>query len=123
MDLPNLRDFNGTGFHRNFDLRLPYNHLPPTCNYNALCSDSLICTDIHYELKLTVRVYGTLTEMHVSIPIIIGTESSSNRYQLQRNNFIEMPTTDTAALEDIDSPPSYESVIKTLNLKQFRIVQ
>jgi hypothetical protein len=109
MDLSNLSNFNQTELHRTFDLQVPYGRLSPTYNYTVQYSNLLISTDIFYELELKVNVRGMLTEMKISIPIIIGTDSSLERYQQQRNSAeTEMPI----AYEDTHLPPSYESLLE-----------
>ena len=59
--------------------------------------------------------------MALNIPIIIGTESSLDRYQLQGNDDIEMSKLYTTVMNEADLPPSYESVMKKIKLNQLII--
>jgi hypothetical protein len=73
------------------------------------CSPSLRIA-FHYELKLEVKARGLFTDFKVNVPVIIGTESSSDQQQLT-NTFVEMSTPSAPAYDYDEPPPSYESVV------------
>jgi hypothetical protein len=122
IDLPDLLNFNETELHQTFDLQVPYDYLSPTYNYKTQYCNSSISADIYYELKLEAKVVGMLIGMNFNIPIIIGTESSLERHQYQRNGYIEMPVAYIADLEETDLPPSYQSVIENQKSQKLMIL-
>ncbi|CAF3488665.1 unnamed protein product [Rotaria sp. Silwood1] len=117
MDLPLPEDFTKTKFHQIFDLNIPSGYLPPTYHYMAPYSDSSIRTRIHYELKLEVKVHEWLNEIHLSIPITIGTESSLEQSQWEENSYGGMPINYTTLLKEMNAPPTYESAIANIKLQ------
>ena len=118
MNLSNLTNFNNTELHETFDLQVPHGYLPPTCHYQAQGGKLTTIMDVFYELKLTVKVLGMRTDMNFSIPVVVGTESLLEQYYLQTNDYDEIPISYLAALEEINLPPSYESVIKNFKSEQ-----
>ncbi|CAF3773916.1 unnamed protein product [Rotaria socialis] len=106
MDLPIRQDLNETEFHQTFCLRVPHGHLLPTHHSMAPCSTLSISTKIHYELKLVAKIRGILDDIILSIPIIIGTKSSSELNQLEENSYIELPINYLAPMKQTDIPPT-----------------
>jgi hypothetical protein len=118
MDLPIQEDLNETEFHQAFSLHVPRGHLLPTHHSMAQCSTLSISTNIHYELKLEAKMHEMLDDIVLSIPIIIGTKSSSELNQLEENSYIELPISYLAAIKQTDIPPTYESAVEHLRLLQ-----
>jgi hypothetical protein len=110
MDLPNLLEFNGTEFHQTFDLQIPAVQLAPTYTYMPQCCGPSFAIGFHYELKLEVKARGLFTDFKVNIPVIVGTEPTSNQQQLI-NTFVETNTPSAPAYDYDEPPPSYESLI------------
>ena len=119
-NLPKLINNNQAELQETFNLRLPPGRLlSPTCQYTTDCCNSTIRIGIYYELKLEAKVQGLLNGITLSIPLIIGTESLSEQYQLEENNYIETSAADTIVSEDIDVLPSYGSVVEEPESEQF----
>ncbi|CAF2911796.1 unnamed protein product [Rotaria sp. Silwood2] len=113
-DLPIPADFNKTEFHETFDMHIPSGLLPPTYQYMASCDNLSIYTNIQYELKLDVKLHGYLNEMNLSIPIIIGTESSLEQFQPKEDSYYEMSTNNTTVLREMNAPDINEPSTETL---------
>ncbi|CAF4328076.1 unnamed protein product [Rotaria magnacalcarata] len=118
MDLLIREDLNETEFHQTFCLHVPHGHLLPTHHSMAKCSTLSISTNIHYELKLEAKMHAMLDDIILSIPIIIGTTSSSELNHLEENSCIELPICYLAAIEQTDIPPTYESAVEHLRFLQ-----
>jgi hypothetical protein len=118
-DVPNLHEFNGTELQHTFDLSIPAVYLSPTYTYLSHYSMPPLGVSIHYELVLDVKVRGLFTDFKMSVPMIMGTEPSSNEQQQQQqlafqqqiNNPVETPTASAPVYDYDDLPPSYESVV------------
>ncbi len=110
MDLPGFQEFNETEFHQTYDLQVPAVQLAPTYTYMAQRHGPSIGIGFHYELKLEVKARGLFTDFKVNIPVIVGTESSSDQSQLM-NTYVEMSTPSAPTYEYDEPPPSYESVV------------
>ncbi len=119
VELPDLREFNGTDFHKTFDLMVPALYLSPTYTYLSQNCNPSLGIAIHYELIFDVKVRGLFTDFKVSVPVIIGTEPMSAEQQQQQqqqqqiNTPIEMPIASAPAYEYDEPPPSYETVVTT----------
>jgi hypothetical protein len=114
-DLQGLCEFNGTSFHRNFQLRIPPVLLSPTYTYISQCCGPSRGVAFHYELQLEVKSRGLFTDFKVSVPVIIGTVATSDQQELM-NSFAEIATASAPAYDYDEPPPSYESVVA--NVKQ-----
>jgi hypothetical protein len=110
MDLPGLQDFHETEFHQTYDLQVPAVQLAPTYTYMPQCCGPSLGIAFHYELKLEVKARGLFTDFKVNVPVIVGTESSSDQQQLT-NTFVDMSTPSAPTYEYDEPPPSYESVV------------
>ncbi|CAF1021076.1 unnamed protein product [Rotaria sordida] len=116
MDLPVPKDFMEIEFHETFNIDIPSDRLPPTCNYTVSSSGLSIRTNIHYELKLEVKVDKWNQEMHLSIPIAIGTESSFEQSELREKSYNKMPINNTTVSKEMDVSPSFESEVENIRL-------
>lgn len=106
-EISELIGFNQTELHQTFDIHVPYSHLAPTCFHKLKLSNSSITTEISYEVHLDIKFEGLVDRMKFSIPIIIGTESS-------REQIDDVPISYENAVQEMNLPPSYESVIANL---------
>jgi len=117
MDLPDIREFNGRDFHQTFHLPVPAVQLAPTYTYMPQCCGRSLAVGFHYELKLEVKARGLFTDFSVSVPVIVGTEPTSNQEPLV-NTFFEASPPSAPAYDYDEPPPSYESVIADVKQKQ-----
>lgn len=112
MDLPGLSEFNDTQFHQTFDLPIPAVQLAPTYTYMPQCCGRSLAIGYHYELKLEVKARGLFTDFKVSVPVIVGTDSSlSFETPPLTNTFQDMSTPSAPGYDYEDLPPSYESIM------------
>ncbi|CAF0788309.1 unnamed protein product [Rotaria sp. Silwood1] len=116
MDLPFPENFSDTELHENFNIRMPSEHIPPTYYYMISSSDLSIRTNIHYELKLEVKVHEGHHHMNLIIPVIIGTESSLYQSQLGAISYNKMPISYTTVVKETDASPVYELEVENLRL-------
>ncbi|CAF0842364.1 unnamed protein product [Rotaria sp. Silwood1] len=113
MDLPDIREFSGADFNRMFNLQIPSVYLAPTYTYMSQCCGPSLSINFTYELKLEVKVRGLFTDFTVSIPVIIGTEPTSDEQQLI-NSSVDMATPSAPVYDYDEPPPAYESVVTNL---------
>jgi hypothetical protein len=111
MDLPDLQEFNGTDFHQTFNLHVPAVQLAPTYTYMPQCCGPSFGIGFHYELKLEVKARGLFTDFKVNVPVIVGTEPTSEQQQQLINSFSEEYPASAPPYDYDEPPPSYESVI------------
>jgi hypothetical protein len=110
VNLPNLYEFNRRKFEGTFDLIVSSLHLAPSYKFVAEFNNQKYPVIIKYELSLAVKVHGILTDFEVKLPIIIGTELTSD--QQQTNNSVETPIANGDSISDYpEPPPSYETPI------------
>ncbi|UJR16131.1 hypothetical protein I4U23_003042 [Adineta vaga] len=118
MELPELHEFNGTNFHQIFELPIPSDYLSPTYTYTTQCCGPSLGIAFNYELKLDVKVRGLFTDFKVSMPVLIGTDTSYDEQPPSfMNNFDHIPIASAPAYDYEEvPPPTYESIIT--NVKQ-----
>ena len=112
-DLLSLLDFSQTHLNQTVQLELPFAHLSPTFNCKIKCWTSLISTSVYYEIKLEVKIHGIPDNINISMPIIIGTESSAE----QDNQSTDIPISYSDAMTELELPPDYQSAMRKLALE------
>jgi hypothetical protein len=110
-DLPDLREFNAAELQRTFDLVVPSVCLSPTYTYLPQSHGPPLGISIHYELILDIKVRGLFTDFKISVPVVLGTEPTTNEQQQPMNNANEMPIASAPVFTYDDPPPSYETVV------------
>jgi hypothetical protein len=114
VDLSALCNFSEGELHQTFELQIPPVQLSPTFQCTMKSRHSSASINTYYELKLAVTVRGMASSMNFSIPILVGTESLPEQPPSRHNDSFDMPISYAAALEDVESPPDYESVMRTI---------
>ena len=117
VDLPALLNFNGSELHQTFELQVPSTQLSPTYQCTIKSRNTSASINTYYELKLTTTVRGMPNNMNSSIPILVGTESLPEWPPTRDNDPSDVPISYTAALEEAESPPDYESAVRTIGLE------
>ncbi|CAF1449951.1 unnamed protein product [Adineta ricciae] len=112
-DLLGLLDFSQTHLNQTFHLELPFTHLSPTFNCKIKRRTSLISTNVYYEIKLEAKVHGMSDNIDISMPIIIGTESSAE----QDDQSADIPISYSDAMTELELPPDYQSAMRKLALE------
>jgi len=111
-DFPDLREFNAAELQRTFDLVVPSVCLSPTYTYLTQSHNSPIEISIRYELVLDIKVRGFHTDFTISVPVVLGTEPTTNeQQQRQMNNANEMPIARAPVFTYGEPSPSYETVV------------
>ncbi|UJR14334.1 hypothetical protein I4U23_001330 [Adineta vaga] len=72
ISLPNIINTKEFQFKEQFSVPIPSLTMPPTYKYQG--TQGTILVDIHYFLKLAVKVEGLFTNFDVDMPFILGTE-------------------------------------------------
>ena len=103
--LPNIQDLKDREFRGAFSVTIPSLLVPPSYHFHGGLQ-RLVSTNIHYSMKLAVKVSGLFTNFDVDIPIIIGTEPGLNLNQQLIINPQMVPHS-----SNDDQPPSYDSVV------------
>ena len=117
-DLPSKSRLNEKDLHQTFHIPIPSGYLSPTHSSVTQSGDSLISTDIFYELKLVAKAHELSHDMELGLPITMGTESSSEQDQYENTDGVDDPISYAAALKETEFPPNYESAVENLRLLQ-----
>ena len=112
VDLPGFSEFNEPHVQRTFDLLVPSGYLTPTHTFTTSYNGYSYYITVHYELRLEVKPHGIFTKFGVSVPVIVGTETTADQQQQQQNCGFKMPMNISPIFNENALPPSYESVIK-----------
>ncbi|CAF3642740.1 unnamed protein product [Rotaria socialis] len=112
-NLPGIYQFQEPILKQVFDLSLPTTYLPPTYEFTTTHNNSSFGIFIHYELILAVKTVGIFSDFQVSVPVMVGTESLSDRPQQQQfsDQFSKSAMVESI-LDQNGSPPSYEMAMR-----------
>ncbi|UJR16132.1 hypothetical protein I4U23_003043 [Adineta vaga] len=113
IDLPGLLNFDQRQLQQTFHFDIPFDYLSPTFDCKIKGRHSSISISIYYELKFKAIVHGISDDIDFSMPIIIGTESSSELH----DHYDDIPISYIDALKETELPPDYQSVMTNLLLE------
>ena len=106
--LPNIQNIKDREIRGTFFVTIPSILLPPSYHFHGVIQKS-ISINIHYFIRLVVKVEGIFTNLDIDIPIIIGTEPGLNLNQQLLVNPQIVPHS-----SNDDQPPSYDSVVEDI---------
>lgn len=112
-DLLDLLDFSRTHLNQTFHLDLTFANLSPTFSCKIKRRITLISTSVYYEIKLEAKIHEISDNIDISMPIIIGTESSAEL----DDQSIDIPISYSDALREFELPPDYQSAMRQLALE------
>ena len=104
--LPNIQDLKDREIRGACSVTIPFTLLPPSYHFQGGLQRTGLA-NIHYFMKLAVKVEGMFTNFEVDIPIIIGTEPGSYQNQQLNSNPQMVPHS-----SNDNQPPSYDCVVE-----------
>ncbi|CAF3032169.1 unnamed protein product [Rotaria sp. Silwood2] len=94
--------------------------IPPSFNYKSQINRTIVHVDLHYDLKLEIKLKGLFQDFDLQVPVIIATDSSQHptchritSSILTKKNFVKLNfdnDNDNDNDNDDIPPPPYESV-------------
>jgi hypothetical protein len=112
--LPNIMSTKNEHIKEVHSIQIPSTMFPPSLQYCGGIQTAAF-VDLRYMLRLAVKVEGMFTNFDVDIPIIFGTDPSSNPNHQETFNpthFSYLSNPEQSLSVDHDAPPSYDSVMQ-----------
>ncbi|CAF5061962.1 unnamed protein product [Rotaria sp. Silwood1] len=104
-----------------FSIKIPSIRFPPSYKFQGENPNAFV--HIYYMLTITVKVEGIFTNLHINVPITLGTECNSDLSQQQSFNPLSISYSsnreqsifnDDDLPPHYDLPPDYDSVMQSL---------
>ena len=87
----------------------------PSYNYLSQHAGAPVAVSVTYQLILDVKVRGLFTDFKISVPVLLGTEPTSDELQQQQQHHmsppIAVPIASAPVMDYGEAPPSYEAVV------------
>ncbi|CAF1502246.1 unnamed protein product, partial [Rotaria sordida] len=77
FSIPQLLNIHDEHIKTSCAIKIPM-YIPPSYNFKKTNSRSSVYVNVHYDIKLEVKIKGLFSDFELQVPIIIGTDSAEH---------------------------------------------